>query len=174
MTIGIVKYIAFAIAISILYGVLGYLNRKKAAVGGRMQSDAQYAVRIPSALKYVYMAMLLLGIALFLIFLAFKASGNESVTMGHFYFSLVFAGIGLLVMVWASRWSIIVTGASMEIYRLLHKKAELSMQDIGKVEIGKKDAMILYDKAGRKLVTVDILAENYERLAKNLKENGKM
>ena len=55
-------------------------------------------------------------------------------------------------------------GESMEIYRLLHKKAELSMQDIGKVKIGKKDAMILYDKAGRKLVTVDVLAENYERL----------
>ena len=174
MTIGIVKCIAFAIAISILYGVLGYLNRKKAAVGGRMQSDTQYAVRIPSALKYVYMAMFLLGIALFLIFLAFKVSGNESVTMGHFYFSLVFAGIGLLVMVWASRWSIIVTGASMEIHGLLYKKAELSMQDIGKVEIGKKDAMILYDKSGRQLITVDGLAENYDCLARDLKENGKM
>lgn len=34
------------------------------------------------------------------------------------------------------------------------------MQDIGKVEIGKKDAMILYDKAGRKLITADGLAEN--------------
>ena len=48
------------------------------------------------------------------------------------------------------------------------------MQDVGKVEIGKKDAMILSDKAGRKLVTVDVLAENYERLARSLKENGKM
>ena len=68
--------------------------------------------------------------------------------MGHLYFSLVFAGIGLLVMIWALRWSILVTGSSMEIHVLLHKKVELSMQDIGKVEIGKKDAMILYNKAG--------------------------
>lgn len=174
MTIDIVKCIAFAIAISILYGVFGYLNRKKAAVSGRMQSDAQYIVTLPSALKYVYKAMFLLGIALFFIFLAFKVSGNESVTMGHLYFALAFAGIGLFVMLWASRWSIVVTGTSMEIHRLLHKKAELSMQDIGKVGIGKKDAMILSDKAGRKLVIVDVLAENYERLARSLKENGKM
>ena len=174
MTIDIIKCIVFAIAISILYGMLGYLERKKAAVGVRMQSDTQYAVRVPSALKYVYMVMFLLGIALFLIFLAFKVSGNESVTMGHLYFSLVFAGIGLLVMIWALRWSILVTGSSMEIHVLLHKKVELSMQDIGKVEIGKKDAMILYNKAGRKLITVDGLAKNYDCLARSLKENGKM
>lgn len=174
MTIGIVKCIAFAIAISILYGVIGHLNRKKTAVSGKMQSDAQYIVTLPSALKYVYMAMFLLGIALFFIFLAFKVSGNESVTMGHLYFALVFATISLLVMLWASKWSIIVTGSSMEIHGLIHKKAELSMQDIGKVEIGKKDAMILYDKSGRKLITVDGLAESYDCLTKSLKENGKM
>ena len=147
---------------------------QKNTVSGKIQSDAQFIVTLPSALKYVYMAMFLLGIASFFIFLAFKVSGNESVTMGHLYFALVFATIGLLVMLWASRWSIVVTGASMEIYGLLHKKAELSMQDVGKVEIGKKDAMILYDTAGRKLITVDGLAENYDCLAKSLEENGKM
>lgn len=119
MTIDIVKYIVFAIAVSILYGVIGHLNRKKNAISGKIQSDAQYIVTLPSALKYVYMAMFLLGIALFFIFLAFKVSGNESVTMGHLYFALAFAGIGLFVMLWASRWSIVVTGTSMEIHRLL-------------------------------------------------------
>lgn len=42
------------------------------------------------------------------------------------------------------------------------------------MEIGKKDAMILYDKAGRKLITVDSLAENYDCLARSLKKNGKI
>ena len=42
MFIGIVKCIAFAITISILYGVTGYLNHKKADNGGKMQSDTQY------------------------------------------------------------------------------------------------------------------------------------
>ena len=72
MTIDIVKYIVFAIAVSILYGVIGHLNRKKNAISGKIQSDAQYIVTLPSALKYVYMAMFLLGVALFFIFLAFK------------------------------------------------------------------------------------------------------
>lgn len=74
MTIDIVKCIVFAIAVSILYGVIGHLNRKKIAISGKIQSDAQYIVTLPSALKYVYMAMFLLGIALFFIFLAFKVA----------------------------------------------------------------------------------------------------
>ena len=111
---------------------------------------------------------------LFLIFLVFKVSGNESVTMGHLYFSLVFAGIGLLVMIWASRWSILVKESKMELRRMFHKRAELFIQDIGKVEIGKKDAMILYDKVGRKLITIDGLSENYDRFARSLQLNGKI
>ena len=118
--------------------------------------------------------MFLLGIGLFLIFLVFKVSGNESVTMGHLYFSLVFAGIGLLVMIWASRWSILVKESKMELRRMFHKRAELFIQDIGKVEIGKKDAMILYDKVGRKLITIDGLSENYDRFARSLQLNGKI
>ena len=174
MTIDIVKCIVFAIAVSILYGVIGHLNRKKIAISGKIQSDAQYIVTLPSALKYVYMAMFMLGIGLFLIFLVFKVSGNESVTMGHLYFSLVFAGIGLLVMIWASRWSILVKESKMELRRMFHKRAELFIQDIGKVEIGKKDAMILYDKVGRKLITIDGLSENYDRFARSLQLNGKI
>lgn len=138
MTIDIVKCIVFAIAVSILYGVIGHLNRKKIAISGKIQSDAQYIVTLPSALKYVYMAMFLLGIALFFIFLAFKVSGNESVTMGHLYFALVFATIGFLVTLWASRWSIVVTGASMEIYGLLHKKPNCPCRMSAKWKLAKR------------------------------------
>lgn len=115
-----------------------------------------------------------LGIGLFFVFLVLKVTGNATVTMGHLYFSLVFAGIGLLVLLWASRWSVLVTGMNMEIHGLLHKKVQLSMQDIGKVKIGKKDALILYDKAGKKLITIDELSENYDRLQKSLQSSGKM
>ncbi len=174
MTIHIVKCIICAIALGVLCGVIGYRNHRKSAVSNKKQNDTQYVVGVPSALKYVYMAMFLLGIGLFLIFLVFKVSGNESVTMGHLYFSLVFAGIGLLVMIWASRWSILVKESKMELRRMFHKRAELFIQDIGKVEIGKKDAMILYDKVGRKLITIDGLSENYDRFARSLQLNGKI
>lgn len=174
MTIHIVKCIICAIALGVLCGVIGYRNHRKPAVSSKKQNDTQYVVRVPSALKYVYMAMFMLGIGLFLIFLVFKVSGNESVTMGHLYFSLVFAGIGLLVMIWASRWSILVKESKMELRRMFHKRAELFIQDIGKVEIGKKDAMILYDKVGRKLITIDGLSENYDRFARSLQLNEKI
>lgn len=174
MTIHIVKCIICAIALGVLCGVIGYRNHRKSAVSNKKQNDTQYVVGVPSALKYVYMAMFMLGIGLFLIFLVFKVSGNESVTMGHLYFSLVFAGIGLLVMIWASRWSILVKESKMELRRMFHKRAELFIQDIGKVEIGKKDAMILYDKVGRKLITIDGLSENYDRFARSLQLNGKI
>lgn len=174
MTIHIVKCIICAIALGVLCGVIEYRNHRKPAVSSKKQSDTQYVVGVPSALKYVYMAMFMLGIGLFLIFLVFKVSGNESVTMGHLYFSLVFAGIGLLVMIWASRWSILVKESKMELRRMFHKRAELFIQDIGKVEIGKKDAMILYDKVGRKLITIDGLSENYDRFARSLQLNGKI
>ena len=174
MTIHIVKCIICAIALGVLCGVIGYRNHRKSAVSRKKQNDTQYVVGVPSALKYVYMAMFMLGIGLFLIFLVFKVSGNESVTMGHLYFSLVFAGIGLLVMIWASRWSILVKESKMELRRMFHKRAELFIQDIGKVEIGKKDAMILYDKVGRKLITIDGLSENYDRFARSLQLNGKI
>lgn len=174
MTIHIVKCIICAIALGVLCGVIEYRNHRKPAVSSKKQNDAQYVVGVPSALKYVYMAMFLLGIGLFLIFLVFKVSGNESVTMGHLYFSLVFAGIGLLVMIWASRWSILVKESKMELRRMFHKRAELFIQDIGKVEIGKKDAMILYDKVGRKLITIDGLSENYDRFARSLQLNEKI
>lgn len=174
MTIHIVKCIICAIALGVLCGVIGYRNHRKPVVSSKKQNDTQYVVGVPSALKYVYMAMFMLGIGLFLIFLVFKVSGNESVTMGHLYFSLVFAGIGLLVMIWASRWSILVKESKMELRRMFHKRAELFIQDIGKVEIGKKDAMILYDKVGRKLITIDGLSENYDRFARSLQLNGKI
>lgn len=174
MTIHIVKCIICAIALGVLCGVIGYRNHRKPAVRSKKQNDTQYVVGVPSALKYVYMAMFMMGIGLFLIFLVFKVSGNESVTMGHLYFSLVFAGIGLLVMIWASRWSILVKESKMELRRMFHKRAELFIQDIGKVEIGKKDAMILYDKVGRKLITIDGLSENYDRFARSLQLNGKI
>ena len=174
MTIHIVKCIICAIALGVLCGVIGYRNHRKPAVNSKKQSDTQYVVGVPSALKYVYMAMFLLGIGLFLIFLVFKVSGNESVTMGHLYFSLVFAGIGLFVIIWVSRWSILVKESKMELRRMFHKRAELFIQDIGKVEIGKKDAMILYDKVGGKLITIDGLSENYDRFARSLQLNGKI
>lgn len=170
----IVKCVVYAITICVLYGVIEYLNNRNNSVKGSSQDDTHYIVRVPSALKYVYMTMYILGIILFVVFLLFKAKGNASVTMGHLWFSLIFAGIGLLVMVWASRWSIYVNGSEMEVHKMFRGKTELSIQDIGSVDVGKKEELILYDQSGKKWLTIDGLSDNYDRFVKSLKTYGKI
>lgn len=49
------KCIVCAIALSVIYGVIEQLHRRKAGAGGGAQSDTQHTVRAPSALKYGYM-----------------------------------------------------------------------------------------------------------------------
>lgn len=78
----IVKCVVYAITICVLYGVIEYLNNRNNSVKGSSQDDTHYIVRVPSALKYVYMTMFILGIILFVVFLLFKAKGNASVTNG--------------------------------------------------------------------------------------------
>ena len=171
---GIAKCIVYAVTICILYIVIGSMNNRNSGKKRGSQNDSHYIIRVPSALKYVYMTMFILGIILFVVFLLFKAKGNASVTMGHLWFSLIFAGIGLLVMVWASRWSINVNGSEMEVHKMFRGKTELSIQDIGSVEVGKKEEIILYDQSGKKLLTIDGLSDNYDRFVKSLKTYGKI
>lgn len=88
---GIAKCIVYAVTICILYIVIGSMNNRNSGKKRGSQNDSQYIVRIPSALKYVYMIMFLMGIFLFFVFLLFKIKGNATVTMGHLWFSLIFA-----------------------------------------------------------------------------------
>lgn len=118
--------------------------------------------------------MFLMGIFLFFVFLLFKIKGNVTVTMGHLWFSLIFAGIGLLVMMWATRWSVHVDGSEMEVYKMFRGKTKISIHDIGSVEVGKKEELILYDQGGKKLFTIHGLSDNYDRFVKSLKTYGKI
>lgn len=170
---GIAKCIVYAVTICILYIVIGSMNNNSGKKRGS-QNDSHYIVRIPSALKYVYMIMFLMGIFLFFVFLLFKIKGNATVTMGHLWFSLIFAGIGLLVMMWATRWSVHVDGSEMEVYKMFRGKTKVSIQDIGSVEVGKKEELILYDQGGKKLLTIHGLSDNYDRFVRSLKTYGKI
>lgn len=44
--------------------------------------------------------------------------------------------------------------------------------EIGKVMIGKKQQLTLYNKNGKKLITVALLSENYDKLLQTLKSNN--
>lgn len=123
-------------------------------------STTYYRVKAPAVLKYTCMSQLIM----FLVFSYFYLKGNETVEMGHLYVSSVFGTIGLYGVIWASIWGVQVDDSQLEIHRIFHVKKVLCITDIGQVIIDKKDAMILYDKMGKKLIKIDALSDNYDRL----------
>ena len=123
-------------------------------------STTYYRVKAPAVLKYTCMSQLIM----FLVFSYFYLKGNETVEMGHLYVSSVFGTIGLYGVIWASIWGVQVDYSQLEIHRIFHVKKVLCITDIGQVIIDKKDAMILYDKMGKKLIKIDALSDNYDHL----------
>lgn len=168
-----VKFIVYAIAMCLLYVLLGYLNNRDNTVKNSGQDEIHYVVKIPGTLKYIYASMFFLGIIMFFTFFIFKLKGNPTVTTGHFRVALIFAGIGLGVMIWSTKWRLVVNGDELEIHRFLHKSEIFSISEIEKAEIGTKDQVILY-KNGKKIVTVDGLSDNYDRFKETLQKYGKI
>ena len=123
-------------------------------------STTYYRVKAPAVLKYTCMSQLIM----FLVFSYFYLKGNETVEMGHLYVSSVFGTIGLYGVIWAFIWGVQVDDSQLEIHRIFHVKKVLCITDIGQVIIDKKDAMILYDKMGKKLIKIDALSDNYDHL----------
>lgn len=109
---------------------------------------------------------------MFLVFSYFYLQGNETVEMGHLYVSSIFGTIGLYGVAWASVWGVKVDDSQLEIHRIFHTKKVLFITDIGQVIIDKKDAMILYDKMGKKLIKIDALSDNYDYLLNLLKSQN--
>ena len=118
------------------------------------------------------MSQFLLGMIMFMVFGYFYMQGNETVEMGHLYVSSIFGAIGLYGVAWASIWGVSVNESLIEIHRIFHTKKVLFITDIGQVIIDKKDAMILYDKMGKKLIKIDALSDNYDYLLDSLKLNN--
>lgn len=135
-------------------------------------SATHYRVKAQAALKYACMSQFILGMVMFLVFSYFYLQGNETVEMGHLYVSSIFGAIGLYGVAWASIWGVQVDDSQLEIHRIFHTKKVLCITDIGQVIIDKKDAMILYDKMGKKLIKIDALSDNYDHLLNLLKSQN--
>ena len=163
-----IGYIIFMCIISIL---VEYLNNRDNISKSPDQTDYNYVVKMPTALKYTYLVMFGVGIFLFVVFLFFFLQGNPTVTVGHLNFAVIFASIGFVVTLWSERWRLVVNNEQLEIHRLFRRPRKFPLSDITKIEVGKKHQIILYGKSGKKLLTVDALSDNYDRLIKTLKIN---
>lgn len=165
----IIRYIIIAIVLGVIGEVISHLSSKTT---DENISTTHYRVKAPAVLKYACMSQFILGMIMFLVFSYFYLKGNETVEMGHLYVSSIFGGIGLYGVIWASIWGVLVNDSQLEIHRIFHVKKVLSITDIGQVIIDKKEAMILYDKMGKKLIKIDALSDNYDYLLNLLKSQN--
>ena len=161
----IIRYIVIAIVLGVIGEVISHLSSKTI---DENISTTYYRVKAPAVLKYTCMSQLIM----FLVFSYFYLKGNETVEMGHLYVSSVFGTIGLYGVIWASIWGVQVDDSQLEIHRIFHVKKVLCITDIGQVIIDKKDAMILYDKMGKKLIKIDALSDHYDHLLNLLKSQN--
>ena len=165
----IIRYIIIAIVLGVIGEVISHLSSKTI---NENISTTHYRVKAPAALKYACMSQFILGMVMFLVFSCFYLKGNETVEMGHLYVSSIFGAIGLYGVAWASIWGVQVDDSQLEIHRIFHTKKVLCITDIGQVIIDKKEAIILYDKMGKKLIKIDALSDNYDHLLNLLKSQN--
>lgn len=165
----IIRYIVIVIVLGVVGEVISHLSSKTI---DKNISTTHYRVKAPTVLKYACMSQFLLGMIMFIIFSFFYVQGNETVEMGHLYVSSIFGTIGLYGVAWASIWGVQVDDSQLEIHRIFHTKKVLCITDIGQVIIDKKEAMILHDKMGKKLIKIDALSDNYDYLLNLLKSQN--
>ncbi len=168
-----VKFFVYSLTLCVLYFVLEYLNGRDSTIKTGGQNDTQYIVCAPAVLRNVYLIMFLLGIIMFVVFFIFKLKGNPTVTTGHLIFSLVTASIGLMVMVMAIHWKIIINGDEMVIHKLFQSNIVTTVSELDKAKIGEKDKIILYQD-GKVIATIDSLSDNYDRLVRTLELQNKL
>lgn len=169
----ILQLALYVIFMCIFSAVLDYQYKRESTLQVSDQNQQLYVVKMPGLLKALCLIMIALGVIMFVIFLFFKLKGNPTVMNGHFYFSLGFSGLGVLLMIFATSWKITVSGGQMEIYRLFHGRKVLSISEIDRAEIRKNEQIILY-KNGKKLMTVDGFSDNYGRFKETLHQYEKL
>ncbi len=168
----IIKYIVYTITMSITYAIINNMNKKKQFVENDEAEQETYIVRTPEILKGVFGAWFFLGIIMFCLFLFLKLKNNPTVTNGHLVLAMVACGIGVVGMTLSTTWRIEVNKDKMLIHRLLRSKIEIRMTEIERVEIGKKDEMVLY-AYGKRITIVDPFCIHYGALKRDLKKCGR-
>ena len=129
-------------------------------------SKNNYIIRYPRCLSAVYYMSIGVGLIGVIIFSIAILNGVETATIQHVILFSILIAIGLAVSIWSNHWKIFVdiNNEEMTIYRLFHKQETIKIKNIYKVKLGKKNEIVLYRTDKRKLITIDCLADNSERL----------
>ena len=132
-----------------------------------------YIVLMPSILKKVYMMIFVIGMILYGSFLVLYIKNVSGITKGHLRFALTFAALGIAVVFLASRWKVEVIESKMKIRPLFKKTITIDISEIERVRIGRKAEIAIYH-SGRKIITVDALCINYDKLCDTFFEYDKL
>lgn len=172
-----IQMIGCAITMVVIYVVIRHLHNKDNV--SKEKESSHYVIKVPSALSLVYSVMFWMGIVLFVLWGIFYLRGVKGLTVGHFVFALVVAGIGLAVLIYSSRWRITVDENKITIHRLLRKELSLYIEELD-VEVQEKmtkmgySARLLLRKDGKKLTTVNWSCENYTQFENDLIKAAKL
>ncbi len=115
-----IKFVVYAITICVINIYVSSLKKKNNDVNATSTS-IEYVLQIPAAFRRVAMLLFGFGIFLFAVFFVFKINGNETVSVGHLYLSLVLATMGLLANIWADQWNVQVNGTDVIIHTLFKR-----------------------------------------------------
>ncbi|MCD7744506.1 MAG: hypothetical protein LUI13_04330 [Lachnospiraceae bacterium] len=168
-----VKYIVYAAAMCLVGWVTGYLHNRSASPDGTVLDGGSYVLKFPKALTGVFAAVMMIGMLSFAFVAVSRCLGTPSATIELIRVSLGFAAVGLAMMLWSMTWSVRVTGEQMEIHRFLRRTQLVTFAEIERVDVSKRFQLLVY-RDGRRLVTVDLLAENYDRFTETLEKYGKL
>ena len=164
---------AIAMAIISIYADL-WTNKTNSNSGNENQPKDNYIIRYPRYLSVVYYMAIGVGLIGVIIFSIAILNGVETATIQHVIVFSILIAIGFAVSIWSNHWKIFVdiNNEEMIICRLFHKPETVKIKNIYKAKLGKKSEIVLYRTDKRKLITVDCLADNSERLFDMLYDVG--
>ena len=151
-----------------------WINKTDSRSDNENQPKNDYIIRYPRYISAVYYMSIGVGLIGVTIFSLAILNGVETATIQHVILFSIFIAIGFAMSIWSNHWKIFVdiNNEEMIIYRLFHKPETIKIKNIYKAKLGKKSEIILYRTDKRKLITVDYLADNSERLFDMLDDAG--
>ena len=151
-----------------------WMNKTNSRNDNENQPKSNYIIRYPRYLSVVYYIAIGVGLIGVIIFSFAILNGGETATIQHVILFSILIAIGFAMSIWSNHWKIFVdiNNEEMTIYRLFHKPETIKIKNIYKAKLGKKSEMILYRTDKKKLITIDCLTENSERLFDMLYDAG--
>lgn len=161
----------YAIGMIVVF-ILVYRYDKKHANPAKETED-RYVIMVPAILKQVYMLVFAAGMMLYGIFSILYLKKLGGVTEGHLVLGAVLASIGIATTFLASKWKVEVSGEKLKVSPLFRRTVSVNISEIERAKTGSKGELMVFYK-GKKLVTVDRLCINYDKLRDTLVRCNKL